>query len=90
MTSLTTIQADKEIIAKWEQGNSVLITSELSLKPGAKKRTAKVQMTVGSIYDVARATAAFWNSRGDIVTPTGSRGVDEASDNVVYKKEASE
>jgi hypothetical protein len=90
MTSLTMMQTDKEIIAKWEQGNSVLITSELSLKPGAKKRTAKAQMTVGSLYDVARASAAFWNSRGPIVTPTESHGTQETSDNVVYKRESSE
>lgn len=40
-------------------------------------------MTVGSIQDIARASAAFWDSRGDAVALTESRGTEETLDNVV-------
>jgi hypothetical protein len=72
----------------WENQNSVYVTSQSSVDPASPEACAKTTLLVGSAFDVASASEAFWQGASEATIARRSNDTRESPVGVEYKVES--
>jgi hypothetical protein len=74
----------------WVNQNSIYVTSQLRGDPTSPEETAKASLPVGSAFDVASASEAFWQDASKAAIKSRSNYTQGSSGGVECKVESSD